>query len=162
MVEATGATGLATRRLGAGVKGQAARLALAGVEGCPQIYAGGLYVVPHADGTVAVGSTSEASVADLATDGLLDALVARARALVPALAGAPVVERWAGLRPRAVDGGLVVGRREAGGPILANGGFRTGFAVAPLVAEWVADLALDGRDRVPAEARADRPMGGTG
>jgi glycine/D-amino acid oxidase-like deaminating enzyme len=162
VVEATGAAGFLARGLGGGVKGQAARLALAGVEACPQIYAGGLYVVPHADGTVAVGSTSEKAFADPgSTDALLDAVLARARVLVPALAGAPVLERWAGLRPRAADGGLVLGRREAGGPILANGGFRTGFGMAPLAARLVADLALEGRDRIPAPFRAERLAGGT-
>lgn len=157
VVEATGAAGLLGRGLGGAVKGQAARLARAGVEAGPQIYAGGLYVVPHSDGTVAVGSTSEAEFADPgSTDALLDAVLARARALVPALADAPVLERWAGLRPRARDGGLLLGRLEAGGPILANGGFRTGFGMAPLAARLVADLALEGLDRIPAPVRADR------
>ncbi len=157
VVEATGAAGLVSRGMGGGVKGQAARLARPGVEACPQVYAGGLYVVPHADGTVAVGSTSEKAFADPgSTDAQLDAVVARARALVPALAGAPAVERWAGLRPRAEDGGPVLGRIGAGGPILANGGFRTGFGMAPLAARLLADLALEGRDGIPAPFRAER------
>jgi glycine/D-amino acid oxidase-like deaminating enzyme len=161
VVEATGAAGLLARAMGGGVKGQAARLALLGVEACPQVYAGGLYVVPHADGTVAVGSTSEKEfTGPSSTDALLDAVLARARALVPTLAEAPVLERWAGLRPRAKDGGLVLGRCEAGGPILANGGFRTGFGMAPLAARLLADLALEGRDRIPAPFRTERLAGG--
>jgi glycine oxidase len=46
------------RIIGAGVKGQAAVLKC-DLRGQPQLYAEGLHIVPHADGTVAVGSTSE-------------------------------------------------------------------------------------------------------
>ena len=67
----------------------------------PVIFMDGLYIVPHDNGLVAVGSTSENSFSDpLSNDDLLDDLLHRARAVVPLLAGAPVVERWAGLRPK--------------------------------------------------------------
>ena len=104
---ATGVAGLAalsegrTRSVGNGVKGQAALLKCDRA-GAPQLFAEGLHIIPHLDGTVAVGSTSERDYADgTATDEGLDALIERARALVPALAAAPVVERWAAVRPRA-------------------------------------------------------------
>ncbi|MBL9059391.1 MAG: FAD-binding oxidoreductase, partial [Mangrovicoccus sp.] len=64
VVWATGYRGLATlgaavgRDVGCGVKGQAALLAVDRRD-APQIYADGLHIVPHADGTVAIGSTSE-------------------------------------------------------------------------------------------------------
>ena len=32
---------------------------------------------------------------------------------------------------------------------IANGGFKIGFGVAPLVAQVMADLVLDRRDRIP-------------
>ncbi|HVG49789.1 MAG TPA: FAD-dependent oxidoreductase [Rubellimicrobium sp.] len=150
VIWATGVAGLG----GAGVKGQAALLRLAGVEGEPQVYAGGVYVVPHADGTVAVGSTAEKEWGDpVATDERLEAVIAKARALVPALGDAPVVERWAGVRPRAASGALWLGR-DAAGAFGANGGFRTGFGMAPLVGRWMADLVLEGRDAIPAGFRA--------
>jgi glycine/D-amino acid oxidase-like deaminating enzyme len=152
VLNATGVAGLG----GAGVKGQAALLRLEGVEAEPQVYAGGLYVVPHADGTVAVGSTAEKAWDDpAATDGQLDALVERARALVPSLGDAPVVERWAGVRPRAPTGRLWLGPDPLRpGAFVANGGFRTGFGMAPLVARLMADLVLEGRDAIPAAFRA--------
>lgn len=151
---ATGAPGLADlgRDLGhpAGdaVKGQSALLRFdAGATA--QVYIDGLHVVPH-EGAVAVGSTSERVFADDLPDDGLDAVIARARALVPALALAPVVERWAGLRPRATSRapllGAWPGRR---GDFVANGGFKIGFGMAPWVAEAMTDLMLDGRDRVP-------------
>ncbi|EAR50537.1 oxidoreductase, FAD-binding [Oceanicola granulosus HTCC2516] len=155
VVWATGWRGLAEVG-GAGVKGQAARLALALPARRPQLFADGLHVIPHADGTVAIGSTSERDfAAPDTTDDRLDALVARARALVPALAGAPVVERWAGVRPRARSRAPLLGPHPArAGQFIANGGFKIGFGMAPLAGEAMADLVLEGRDgRIPAGFR---------
>ncbi|EYD73965.1 Oxidoreductase, FAD-binding protein [Rubellimicrobium mesophilum DSM 19309] len=150
VILATGVAGLG----GAGVKGQAAVLRLPGVEAEPQVYAGGVYVVPHADGTVAVGSTAEKEWSDpTGTDEKLEAVIAKARALVPALGEAPVVERWAAVRPRAATGQLWLGRDESGA-FVANGGFRTGFGMAPLAGRWMADLVLEGRDAITAAFRA--------
>ena len=154
VIHATGVAGLAAlsegldRPAGVPVKGQAAVLDLA-VEG-PQLFVDGLHVVPHRDGTVAVGSTTENGVTDLTTDGALDDLVERARALVPALGDAPVIRRWAGLRPRARTRAPVLGAWPSRpGRFVANGGFKIGFGMAPLVGEVMADLVLDGLDRVP-------------
>ena len=154
MIEATGVAGLAAlskgraRPVGIPVKGQAAVLDLA-VEG-PQLFADGIHVVPHRDGTVAVGSTTENGAETLTTDSALDDLVERAREMVPALRDAPVVRRWAGLRPRARSRAPVLGAWPGRpGRFVANGGFKIGFGMAPLVGEVMADLVLDGRDRVP-------------
>lgn len=135
---------------GGGVKGQALALAFdAGA--APQLYAGGLHIVPHADGTVAVGSTTERDWDDpRATDARLEALHAAAVAACPALAGAPVVARWAGVRPRTATGRPLIGPWPGRpGHFVANGGFKTGFGLAPLAAEVLADLVLEGRDRIP-------------
>ena len=81
---------------GAGVKGQAALLAIDRRSG-PQLFVDGLHFVPHADGTLAIGSTSERDWTDpAATDAGLDALIERARAALPVLVDARVIERWAG------------------------------------------------------------------
>lgn len=157
VIEAMGATGLAAlserlgRPVGTAVKGQAAVLGL-DRRGAPQLYADGLHIVPHADGTVAVGSTSEREFAVAeTTDAGLDGVIARARAACPALAEAPVLRRWAGLRPRAKSRAPLLGPIPgAPGRFVANGGFKIGFAVAPGVAEMMADLVLEGRDRIPA------------
>lgn len=137
-----------------GVKGQAALLRL-DRGGEPQLYAGGLHVVPHDDGTVAVGSTSERAFdAPDRTDAALDDVVARARAAVPALRDAPVIERWAGVRPRAPSRAAILGPwPDRPGHYLANGGFKIGFGVAPLAGAMMADLLLDGADRIPGALR---------
>lgn len=153
---ASGAAGLADlgaalgREMGGGVKGQALSLRLDAGD-APQIYAPGLHVVPHAGGTVAVGSTSERDYdRPDTTDAQLDVLHARAVVLCPWLEGAPVVARWAGLRPRAATPHPLMGAWPGrDGHYVANGGFRIGFALAPKVAGIMADLILDGRDGIP-------------
>lgn len=139
---------------GAGVKGQAALFQL-DQRDAPQLFVDGLHIVPHHDGTVAIGSTSERDWSDPATtDAQLDALIDKARQLIPALADAPVIERWAGVRPRSRSRAPVIGPHplEHRGYI-ANGGFKIGFGMAPLIADIMADLILDGRDRIPADFR---------
>lgn len=148
-----GLTALSTafgRKLGAGQKGQAVLFAHAAAE-APQIYAAGLHVVPHGDGTVAVGSTSESSWTTDGPDAQADELVARARALLPQLQNAAVLERWAGFRPRAKTRGPVAGAwPDRPGHYILNGGFKIGFGMAPALAEGMADLILEGRDSLPA------------
>jgi glycine oxidase len=138
------------RAVGDGVKGQAALLRCEARE-APQLFADGLHVVPHADGTVAIGSTSEREFADpTLVDAQCDDLIARARAAVPALADAEVLERWAGVRPRARSRAPLLGAWPGQpGHFITNGGFKIGFGMAPKVAEVMADLVLEGRDAVP-------------
>jgi glycine/D-amino acid oxidase-like deaminating enzyme len=158
-VWATGAAGLAEADLGRGVKGQAALLHFEAHDH-PQVYAGGVHIVPHMDGTVAVGSTTERDWDDpQATDAQLDAVLAQAVAAMPVLAGARVTERWAGLRPRARTRAPVLGPHPARpGAYIANGGFKIGFGMAPLAAEVMADLLLEGRDRIPESFRSERSL----
>lgn len=138
------------RGLSGAVKGQAALLR-AEAETLPQIYADGLHIVPHEGGVVAVGSTNEHYWDDpLMTDAHLDVVIARARGLVPALAHAPVVERWAGLRPRAASRAPIAGAwPDRPGHFVLNGGFKIGFGMAPLLAERVADLIITGQADLP-------------
>lgn len=156
VIWATGAPGLADlsadldRAVGAGVKGQSALLAVH-APAAPQVFAAGVHIVPHGDGTVAVGSTSERDFADpQTTDAQLDAVIAAAVAICPALTGAPVLDRWAGVRPRAASRAPLIGRWPGRpGHMVANGGFKIGFGMAPVIAALLADLVLDGVDRIP-------------
>lgn len=156
VIWATGLAGLAAlsadlgRVVGAGVKGQALSLRYR-AEMLPQLFVDGLHVVPHVDGTVAIGSTSELTFVDgAAVDGQLDALHAKAVAALPVLAVAEVVARWAGVRPRAKTRAPLLGVWPGRpGHYVANGGFKIGFGMAPKVAEVMVDLVLDGRDEVP-------------
>ncbi len=156
VIWATGVHGLQAlsescgRPVGNGVKGQAALLRH-DATGCPQIFADGVHIIPHSDGTVAVGSTSEREYDEAAgTDAQLDAVVAAAREAVPALAQAEVIDRWAGVRPRARSRAPMLGAwPDRDGHFIANGGFKIGFGMAPKVAQVMADLVLDGSDTIP-------------
>ena len=153
VVWATGWQGL--EGLGNGVKGQAAVLEH-DAQGKPQIFVDGMHIIPHLDGTVAVGSTSEREfVSTDSTDTALDDVIAAARHAMPVLADAPVRERWAGVRPRAKSRAPVLGAHPLKpGAFIANGGFKIGFGMAPKVGAVMADLLLDGVDRIPDDFRA--------
>lgn len=160
VVWATGADGLDemtaqhSRLVGAGVKGQAALLRH-DAAALPQLFAAGLHLVPHLDGSVAIGSTTERTfIHSDTTDAQLDALIAQAREIVPALAGAPVIARWAGVRPRSRSRAPMLGPHPfMPKEFVANGGFKIGFGMAPGVARVMADLVLDGRDAIPDDFR---------
>ena len=153
---ATGVTGLETlnaahhRLVGAGVKGQAALLDF-DMRGAAQLFVDGIHVIPHLDGTVAIGSTSERTydAADT-TDIQLDAVIDKARRAVPVLRNAPVLKRWAGVRPRARSRAPMLGQWP-GRPshFIANGGFKIGFGMAPKVAHVMADLLLNEQNAIP-------------
>ncbi|WP_273690358.1 NAD(P)/FAD-dependent oxidoreductase [Ketogulonicigenium vulgare] len=144
-------TAALVRSAGGGVKGQAAVLAC-DLRDQPQLFIEALHAIPHADGTVAIGSTSENQWDDDSkVDAQVEALIARARDLVPALRDAPVVARWAGVRPKAKSRApLLAAYPDRPGHFIANGGFKIGFGVAPMVGEVMADLVLEGRDTIPA------------
>ncbi len=162
VVWATGAAGLVEmtrahgRLVGAPIKGQSALLAF-DARDLPQVFADTVHIVPHADGTTAIGSTTEREFDDpVGTDTQLDAVIERARAVLPALADAPVIERWAGLRPRARTRAPMLGAWPGKpGRFVANGGFKIGFGIAPEVGRVMADLVLDGVDGIPARLRVE-------
>lgn len=155
-IHATGVTGLEAlnshhpRLVGAGIKGQAVLLDYAAPDAA-QLFVDTLHIIPHADGTTAIGSTTEREFASpTETDSQLDDILSRARAAVPALQDAPVLARWAGLRPRSRSRAPMLGPwPDRAGHFIANGGFKIGFGMAPKVAHVMADLVLDGHDTIP-------------
>ena len=160
VIHATGWWGLKAlsekygKTVGNGVKGQAALLAF-DAKGQPQLFADALHIIPHSDGTVAIGSTTERDFDDRATtDDLLDDVLSRARAAFPILRDAPVIERWAGVRPRSRSRAPILGHHPTRpGEFVANGGFKIGFGMAPKVGQVMAELVLEGRDSVPVDFR---------
>ena len=146
------------RLFGNGIKGQGASLRVTSdLRGAPQLFADTVHVVPHADGTVAIGSTSERVFDDpRSVDAQLEEVIARAIAAVPALQGAEVLERWAGVRPRSRSRAPVLGSHPLHkGQYIANGGFKIGFGMAPKVAEVMADLLVEDTDTIPEAFRPE-------
>ncbi|WP_224816603.1 FAD-binding oxidoreductase [Hasllibacter sp. MH4015] len=145
--------------IGAPIKGQAALLR-ADMRGAPQIFTDGLHIVPHADGTVAIGSTTEREFDNATeTDALLDPLIEQARTACQSLSDARVIERWAGLRPRARSRAPMVGPHPTrAGAFIANGGFKIGLAMAPVMAKMLTALILDGADTIPADFKPEASL----
>ena len=165
VVWATGYEGLLAlsqevgHEVGNGVKGQSVLLRY-DCPGAAQIFVDGIHFVPQDNGTLAVGSTNERYFDDpLAVDGQLDVLLARACSVMPQLVGAPVLARWAGVRPRAKTRAPMLGGYPGkAGHFIANGGFKIGFGMAPKVAAVMADLVLEGVDNIPDEFRVEASM----
>ncbi len=160
IIHATGYEGLLEtsksldQPFGNGVKGQAILLDYDAC-GQAQLFADTLHIVPHSDGTVAIGSTSERVFDEPdTTDAQLDDVYTRAVKSFPVLREAKVLHRWAGVRPRAKSRAPVLGAHPVHeGAYIANGGFKIGFGMAPKVAEVMVDLVLEGRDTIPPSFR---------
>lgn len=107
------------------------------------VYGPGGYLVPRGERTL-VGSTMERVAFDPTTtpEGLARIREAGDR-ICPALAGTPVHERWAGLRPMTPDGLPIIGPDpDRPALIYACGHSRNGILLAPLTGACVAALAL--------------------
>lgn len=123
---------------GSGIKGQAALFDIA-LPHHPQIYADGVYIIPHVDGTVAVGSTSENKWNINGTDEKLDILIAKAQAICPMLTTAPILKRWSGIRPKARRRDPMLGPvPNLQGFYAAMGAFKIGFGLSHKIGEVVA------------------------
>ena len=131
--------------LGWGVKGQAVLLRPRdrSFDGMPIIYDRGVYVISHEDGLVAVGSTSTRDFTDASVDeAVSQALVRRAVDLCPGLAGAEIVEHWAGVRPRAAGRDPVIGPvPDHPRIVVASGGFKITLGIGHKMADAAVALA---------------------
>lgn len=115
--------------------------------GLPSILWGeSAYLVPRADGTVAVGATVENAGFDTrCTASGLAELLSGAVALMPSLGECAFRRAWAGLRPGTPDHLPLVGPvADAPGLTLAVGHYRNGVLLSPLTALALADWILKG------------------
>lgn len=108
------------------------------------VLAKGRYAIPRKDGHILVGSTLEHVGFDKTpTDAALASLKASAEGLLPGLADAEVVGRWAGLRPGSPEGIPFIGEvPEHPGLWLNCGHYRNGLVLAPASCELLKNLML--------------------
>jgi glycine oxidase len=128
------------------VRGQL--VATAWPAGLPPIilYHGHSYILPRA-GEAILGSTMERAGFDAHTtaDGIAQ-IRSLAEPLCPAVASAPTVRAWAGLRPVTPDGLPILGSDpEVTGLWYATGHGRNGILLAGITGEIIADLLATGR-----------------
>jgi glycine oxidase len=109
------------------------------------IWGPGIYLVPRLDGRLIVGATVEEKGFDstLTAGGLLTLLEAAWRA-VPAIEDLPIDEMWVGHRPGSRDDAPILGPAPLDGLIYATGHHRNGILLAPVTADTIARLVLDG------------------
>lgn len=96
---------------GRGVKGQAVLLEYEHSDNLPIIYNDGSYIVPHAGNRVAIGSTSLNDWND--PNSFVEEnmrFYEHAMSLAPCLRDAPIIARWAGVRPRNTVADLKTGK----------------------------------------------------
>ncbi len=103
------------------------------------------YLVPRRDGRLLAGSTSEqAGFEQVVTAAGLHAITKHALEIAPAVGALPLVDAWAGLRPRVAPRDWPVLGATADVPNLffATGHYRNGILLAPSTADLLAELII--------------------
>lgn len=129
--------------IGQGVKGQAVLVDYKHNDTLPTVYDDGVYIVPHSGNTVAIGSTShKVWTGEKEFDDKDMNFYERGIAAVPALKDAPIIDKWAGVRPRNVIPEPLTGKvlsASISGALddydtiyAAIGGFKIGMGIAHL------------------------------
>jgi len=142
------------------VRGQMLAFAAPGPLSSRVLTGGGGYAVPRG-GRVLVGATVEEAGFEKAVtpegEAKLRGVAAR---LIPSLEGAPILERWSGLRPASRDGLPLLGapRSAPEGTFVCTGHYRSGILLTPVSAALLLDAVLG---RAPAHELSpflpDRP-----
>jgi glycine oxidase len=125
------------------------------------VYREDFYLIPRQDGHILAGSTVEDVGFDKSTPlATADELAAKACALLPQLAGAPILKHWSGLRPGSPDNIPVIDRHPAFDNLYLNTGhFRYGVTMAPASAEILASLVCGEASSLNATPYAFPPLG---
>ncbi len=111
------------------------------------------YLVPRRDRRIVAGSTSEEAGFEkrVTPDGLRKIFDA-ALELFPGLAGAEILETWAGLRPGTPDDLPILGPTDIEGLVIATGHYRNGILLAPITAKLVREWITEGPATLDAAA----------
>jgi glycine oxidase len=119
------------------------------------LWAPGVYLVPRLDGRLVVGATVEEKGFDTAlTAGGLLTLLEAAWRTVPSIEELPIDEMWVGHRPGSRDDAPILGPGPVEGLVYAIGHHRNGILLAPVTADAIARLVLEGETEP-----ATRPFG---
>lgn len=127
------------------VRGQ--MVALGKVPGAPRtILRSSLgYMAPREDGRTVVGSTLESGKAEKHTTSAgMQKILTAALTMAPALAEAPILETWAGVRPDSPDHLPIIGPTNIEGLFIATGHYRNGMLLAPATAKYLAEWIATG------------------
>ena len=103
------------------------------------------------------GSTAEhVGFEKRVTDDGIGTINAMVREISDGIAGLPIIDSWAGFRPRAKDDLPVLGPcEEVEGLLYATGHYRNGILLAPITGEMIAEAIVQGVS--PADLSAFSP-----
>jgi glycine oxidase len=139
------------------VRGQMMALKPDGVTLHRVLRSGSGYLVPRRDGRIVAGSTSEeAGFEKRVTPAGMRKILDAALELFPGLAGAEVIETWAGLRPGTPDGLPILGPTDFEGLVIATGHYRNGILLAPVTAKLVREWITTGHASIDTAAYSPR------
>jgi glycine oxidase len=100
-----------------------------------------VYIVPRSSGKILIGATVEDVGFDKSVNpAVIDQLISATAKYLPALASAPILQSWAGLRPGTPDDLPIIGPAKTPRLFVATGHFRNGILLAPITAQIMADL----------------------
>ena len=120
-----------------------------------------VYLIPRSDGRMVIGATSEEAGFDKQiVPETIEKQRQAAISVVPALAEAPVLETWAGLRPGTPDSLPILGATSLSGYFVATGHYRDGILLAPATARVMGQVICGERpefDLTPFAAERFRP-----
>ncbi len=119
------------------------------------VYSCRSYLVPRSAGFLIAGSTTEyAGFEKATTQAGIASIVERSCEIAPSLAGKPLLETWAGLRPKNTrDEWPVIGfDANYQGLLYATGHYRNGILLTPITAQAVSEFVLRGASSINLEA----------
>ena len=121
------------------------------------IYSSQGYLIPRADGRLLAGSTTEeAGFEKSVTAEGVNKIKSMAREIAPVVTELPLLDSWAGFRPRAADDLPVLGNSsEIEGLVYATGHYRNGILLAPITGELIAETIVS--RKTPAALAAFSP-----
>ena len=104
-----------------------------------------VHIAPKSDGRMIVGATvEEAGFEPSVTAGGLYALLEGVRRVLPGVEEMAVESVWAGFRPTTEDDAPALGGCTVPGLAFAAGHHRNGFLLAPVTAQAIESLVVDG------------------
>jgi glycine oxidase len=104
-----------------------------------------VHIAPKSDGRLIVGATmEEAGFEPSVTAGGLYALLEGVRRVLPGIEEMAVEGVWTGFRPTTEDDAPVLGASAVPGLVFAAGHHRNGYLLAPVTAQAIETLVLDG------------------
>jgi glycine oxidase len=123
------------------------------------IYSPRGYIVPRLDGRLLAGSTTERAGYDKrVTAHGLQTIIAQALEIAPAIGELPLIDAWAGLRPRGEDDLPILGKSaEVEGLFYATAHYRNGILLAPITGELIAAQVTRGAAAQTREMSAFSP-----